>query len=74
MRKSDDLDSTVTNLGIFFICFGIIACLFISDWFFNKNYLTPTLIGILIGTPLGWIGSSVSHFFGRDTEKKRKDL
>ena len=69
-RKTDELDSTLTNIGIFLIVGGILACLFISDWYFKKTYLTPTLIGILIGTPLGWIGSSVNYFFQRKQERK----
>ena len=69
-RKTDELDSTLTNIGIFLIVMGILACLFISDWYFGKKYLTPTLIGILIGTPLGWIGSSVNYFFQRKQERK----
>jgi hypothetical protein len=28
--------------------------------FFNRSLLTETLVGILIGTPLGWIGAYVA--------------
>ena len=40
----------------------IIVGIFASDWFFNRNVLTETLVGILIGTPLGWIGAYVAFY------------
>ena len=64
-RKTDELDSTITNIGIFIYVTLLTTALFLSDWVFGKTYLTPTLVGILIGTPLGWIGSSVNYFFQR---------
>lgn len=69
-RKTDELDSTVTNIGIFIYATLLTASLFVSDWWFGKAYLTPTLVGILIGAPLGWIGSSVNYFFQRKQDKK----
>ena len=62
-RQSDDLDSTITNICIFVYAVLLTAALFASDWWFGKTYLTPTLVGILIGAPLGWIGASVNYFF-----------
>ena len=49
-------------VGVLLIVAIIIICIFISDWFFNRNVLTETLVGILIGTPLGWIGAYVSFY------------
>ena len=70
MRETDELDSTVTNIGIFIYTLLLTAALFISDWYFKKTYLTPTLIGILIGAPLGWIGASVNYFFQKKNNQK----
>ena len=64
-RKTDELDSTVTNIGIFVYATLLTGALFVGDFWFEKIYLTPTLVGILIGAPLGWIGSSVTYFFQR---------
>lgn len=72
-RKTDELDSTVTNIGIFIYATLLTASLFVSDWWFGKTYLTPTLVGILIGAPLGWIGSSVNYFFQRKQDKQNKE-
>lgn len=71
-RKTDEFDSTVTNIGIFVYAVLLTGALFVSDWFFQKAYLTPTLVGILIGAPLGWIGSSVNYFFQRKQDQKRE--
>lgn len=50
----------ILMIGVLIIVVFIIAGLFASDWFFNRTLLTETLIGILIGTPLGWIGAYVA--------------
>ena len=72
-RKTDELDSTITNIGIFIYVTLLTTALFASDWWFGKTYLTPTLVGILIGTPLGWIGSSVNYFFQRKQDKNNTE-
>lgn len=72
-RKTDELDSTITNIGIFIYVTLLTTALFASDWWFGKAYLTPTLVGILIGTPLGWIGSSVNYFFQRKQDKNNTE-
>lgn len=71
-RKTDELDSTITNIGIFLYAILLTAALFIGDFWFNKNYLTATLVGILIGAPLGWIGSSVTYFFQRKQQQNEE--
>ena len=48
--------------GVLIIVGIIIVGIFISDWFFNRNVLTETLVGILIGTSLGWIGAYVAFY------------
>lgn len=52
----------ILMIGVLIIV-GLILCgLFVSDWFFNRTLLTETLVGILIGTPLGWIGAYVAFY------------
>ena len=57
----------IMMIGVLVIVAIIISCIFISDWFFNRTILTETLVGILIGTPLGWIGAYVA-FYTVDTK------
>ena len=57
----------IMMIGVLVIVAIIIICIFISDWFFNRTILTETLVGILIGTPLGWIGAYVA-FYTVDTK------
>ena len=64
------LERLILMIGVLIIVSGIILCLFISDWYFNKNILTETLVGILIGAPLGWIGAYVGFY---TIEKHQKD-
>ena len=52
----------ILMIGVLIIVGMIIAGIFASDWFFNRNVLTETLVGILIGTPLGWIGAYVAFY------------
>ena len=52
----------ILMIGVLLIVLGIIVCIFISDWYFNRTLLTETLVGILIGTPLGWIGAYVAFY------------
>ncbi|MCY4553057.1 MAG: hypothetical protein OXC79_05250 [Candidatus Poribacteria bacterium] len=57
----------ILMIGVLIVVAIIISCIFISDWFFNRTLLTETLVGILIGTPLGWIGAYVA-FYTVDTK------
>ena len=59
----------ILMIGVLFIVILIIVGLFVSDWYFNRTLLTETLIGILIGTPLGWIGAYVA-FYTVDSDDK----
>lgn len=59
----------ILMVGVLLIVGIIIIGLFISDWIFNRELLTETLVGILIGTPLGWIGAYVA-FYTVDTNDK----
>ena len=62
----------ILMIGVLLIVLGIIVCIFISDWYFNRTLLTETLVGILIGTPLGWIGAYVS-FYTVESDKEDKN-
>ena len=68
-RKSDDHDSTFTNYGIFGYALFLTAALFVSDIFFGKDYLSETIIGIIIGYALGWVDKSTNYFFQRRSEQ-----
>ena len=56
------LERKILMVGVLCIVTIIIICIFISDWFFDRSLLTETLVGILIGTPLGWIGAYVAFY------------
>ena len=62
----------ILMIGVLLIVLGIIVCIFISDWYFNRTLLTETLVGILIGTPLGWIGAYVA-FYTVESDKEDKN-
>ena len=49
----------------------IYAGIFITDWFFteNKQLLNDTIVGVLIGGPIGWYGTVIA-FHTTETEKK----
>lgn len=59
----------ILMIGVLIITVLIIAAIFASDWFFNRTLLTETLVGILIGGPLGWIGAYVAFY----TVESQKD-
>ena len=52
----------ILMIGVLIIVVIILSGIFVSDWFFNRTLLTETLVGILIGTPLGWIGAYVAFY------------
>ena len=52
----------ILMIGVLIIVVIILSGIFISDWFFDQSLLTETLVGILIGTPLGWIGAYVAFY------------
>ena len=52
----------ILMIGVLIIVGLILLGLFISDWYFDRKLLTETLVGILIGTPLGWIGAYVAFY------------
>ena len=62
----------VLMIGVLILVGLILVGLFASDWFFDRRVLTETLVGILIGTPLGWIGAYVA-FYTVEPENKGDD-
>ena len=60
--KTMKVERIILMIGVLIIVIGIIACIFISDWYFGRPILTETLVGILIGTPLGWLGAYVAFY------------
>ena len=59
----------ILMVGVLLIVGLIIIGLFISDWVFNRTLLTETLVGILIGAPLGWIGAYVAFYTVETNDK-----
>ena len=66
------LERKIMMIGVLCIVAIIIICIFLSDWYFNRTILTETLVGILIGTPLGWIGAYVA-FYTVESQKNGDD-
>ena len=56
------VERKILMIGVLIIVALILSGIFISDWLFNRELLTETLVGILIGTPLGWIGAYVAFY------------
>ena len=57
---------------VFVLSLMIVAGVFATDWFFTRDgdLLNDTIVGILIGAPIGWFGSTISYF----TTEKVKDI
>ena len=60
----------ILMVGVLIIAALILIAIFVSDWVFGRALLTETLVGILIGAPLGWIGAYVA-FYTVETEKDK---
>ena len=73
-RQTDEQDSTVALWGNYLLCGLILGLLFVTDWFFSNNLLSETLVGLLVGVPLGWIGAMNGYFFpsARNTNGQAK--
>ena len=57
---------------VFCLSLMIVAGVFATDWFFTRegDLLNDTIVGILIGAPIGWFGSCIAFF----TTEKVQDL
>ena len=57
---------------IFVLSVMIVAGVFASDWFFTRdtNLLNDTIVGVMLGAPIGWFGSVVAFY----TTEKMSEL
>ena len=60
-----------TMQQIFTLSLVIFIGIFITDWWFtrDKDLLNDTIVGVLIGAPIGWYGCTLA-FYTTETEKK----
>ena len=63
IRQTDEHDSTVALWGNYILCGLILGLLFVTDWYFKNGILSETLVGILVGAPIGWIASMNAYYF-----------
>ena len=49
---------------IFILSVMIVLGIFITDWFFTRggDLLNDTLVGVMLGAPLGWFGAFVTFY------------
>ena len=49
---------------VFILSVIIIAGIFATDWWFTKDgdLLNDTLVGVMIGAPIGWVGGFVGFY------------
>lgn len=49
---------------IFILSILILLGIFITDWFFtrNKDLLNDTIVGVMLGSPIGWFGAFVAFY------------
>lgn len=54
-----------TCMRYVFILSGLIVCgIFVTDWFFTRagDLLNDTLVGVMMGAPIGWFGAFVAYY------------
>ena len=69
---------------VFILSAMIIVGIFATDWWFTRdgNLLNDTLVGIMMGAPLGWFGAFVTFYttekvtqiLSKDTEPPTKPV
>ena len=49
---------------VYWLSLVIIVGIFATDWFFTRDgdLLNDTIVGILIGAPIGWFGAIIGFF------------
>ena len=73
------MEGLKTCMRYVFILSALIICgIFATDWWFTRDgdLLNDTLVGVMMGAPIGWLGGfvsfytteKVSQFTQRDTE------
>ena len=57
---------------VFILSLLIYISIFITDWFFtrDKDILNDTIVGVLIGAPIGWYGATLAYYT-TETEKHK---
>ena len=59
------MEGLKTCMRYIFILSTLIVCgVFVTDWFFTRNgdLLNDTLVGVMIGAPIGWFGAFVAYY------------
>ena len=59
---------------VYILSLLIFSGIFISDWWFTreKDLLNDTIVGVLIGAPIGWYGAVIA-FYTTETEKSSEE-
>lgn len=53
----------------------ILSGIFVTDWFFigeDGALLNDTIVGVLIGAPIGWFGSIISFYTSEKIKEAKK--
>ena len=62
-RQTDEQDSTTALWCNYLLAGFILGLLFVTDWYFENKILSETLVGILVGAPIGWIAAMNAYYF-----------
>ena len=59
---------------VFILSAMIIVGVFATDWWFRKegDLLNDTLVGVMIGAPIGWFGAFVAFYTTEKISQMRK--
>ena len=66
----------ICMLYIFILSALIVCGIFVTDWFFTRDgdLLNDTLVGVMMGAPIGWFGAFVAFYTTEKiSEKLKKD-
>ena len=49
---------------VFILSALIVAGIFVTDWWFTRDgdLLNDTLVGVMMGAPIGWFGAFVAYY------------
>ena len=59
---------------IFILSVTILAGVFATDWWFTRDgdLLNDTLVGVMIGAPIGWFGAFVAFYTTEKVSEMKK--
>lgn len=59
---------------IFILSVLIVCGVFTTDWWFTRDgdLLNDTLVGVMIGAPIGWFGAFVAYYTTEKISEKLK--